>query len=53
MKTLEKIKLNQLSKHELKKREMTVLKGGKCGNCYQYCTNSTGSDLAEMKVEEY
>ncbi len=38
MKTLKKIKLNQLSKVELENREMNALKGGDdCGNCVCVC----------------
>ena len=38
MKVLKKIKLNQLSKVELEKREMDALKGGNdCGDCTCSC----------------
>lgn len=35
-KTLGKLKLNQLSKNELEKRDMKVIKGGACG-CSDVC----------------
>lgn len=38
MKTLKKIKLNQLGKEELEKRKMEMLKGGNdCGDCTCSC----------------
>ncbi len=38
MKTLKKLKLNQLSKADLEKREMNALKGGNdCGYCTCSC----------------
>ncbi len=43
-KTLGKLKLNQLSKNELEKRAMKVLKGG-CG-CQSACSKYSPSDSA-------
>lgn len=37
MKKINKLKLNQLGKTELEKREMTTLKGGHCICADQYC----------------
>jgi|GEM_PF-4881039 len=49
-KILGKLKLNQLSKSELKKREMKVLKGG-CGSCGDGCSPNT--NLNESSVTSY
>ncbi|MFV0269567.1 MAG: TIGR04149 family rSAM-modified RiPP [Draconibacterium sp.] len=38
MKTLKKIKLNQLSKVELKHRQMNDLRGGSCDGCTCVCS---------------
>jgi len=38
MKTLKKIKLNQLSKAELENREMNALRGGACSGCTCGCS---------------
>jgi natural product precursor len=43
MKKLEKLKLNQLSKAEMEKREMNHLKGGDCCGCGCHYTGSGGS----------
>jgi natural product precursor len=51
MKTLGKLKLNQLRKAELEKREMNVLKGG-C-SCKNRCVCSGSGDfLLEMTMQE-
>ena len=37
MKKLRKLRLNQLSKNEMEKREMSALKGGCGGDCWCSC----------------
>lgn len=45
MKKLERLKLNQLSREELKKRELNQLKGGtgECCGCYYQFENGAGT----------
>lgn len=47
MKKIEKLKLNQLSKEELKKRELNQIRGGSCCKCccgYQWEGDSSTGD---------
>ena len=46
MKELKKIKLNQLSKDDLEKETMKVLKGGRC-DCGDVNCKTGGEELAE------
>ncbi|HWR94935.1 MAG TPA: TIGR04149 family rSAM-modified RiPP [Flavobacterium sp.] len=62
MKTLKKIKLNQLSKAELENREMNAIRGGECFSCVCVCVGegapeanyplSTHSNEATAKVDK-
>ena len=57
MKTLGKLKLNQLSKDELERETMKVLKGGRCECFNKWCSGTTDYDLesmdAQMEIKGY
>jgi natural product precursor len=54
MKTLKKIKLNQLSKAELENRELINLRGGyNCFVCTCGCPGKGGENSASNGIESY
>ena len=57
MKKLERLKLNQLSREELKKRELNQIKGGTgeccgCGCYYQFEQGSSTSDNYSANIAQ-
>ena len=52
MKTLGKLKLNQLCKEELENESMRVLKGGRCG-CDDVCADAGGPNHTDHDLWLY
>ena len=53
MKTLGKLKLNQLNKEELENETLKVLKGGRCSDCDDVCANAGGPNHSNWDLMEY